>query len=100
MLLVFVICAKLFFLPLPTTVKYFFVFRYLILNFQDLPDERYTPPVTIRVSDCRPFGRNVLAGSYVINSLQKYIQKADDYKKMIETDNRGFCEYMSLASWF
>ncbi|XP_065061799.1 otoferlin-like isoform X2 [Rhopilema esculentum] len=52
----------------------------------DLPEQRYIPPVTIRVTDCRAFGRHVLAGSYVINSLQKYIQKPDAYIKMVETE--------------
>jgi len=64
----------------------------------DLPDERYTPPVTIRVSDCRPFGRNVLAGSYVINSLQKYIQKTEDYERMIKTENHGFSRCFSTSA--
>lgn len=59
---------------------------------QELPEERYIPPVTIRVTDCRAFGRHILAGSYVINSLQKYILNPINYEKMIETENGGFCE--------
>ncbi|XP_035229609.1 otoferlin-like, partial [Stegodyphus dumicola] len=48
-----------------TPVKYFDV---------ELPDqEMYCPPLTIRVMDCRSFGRFTLVGTHVINSLQKYV---------------------------
>ena len=53
------------------------------VNFQEFPEGKYTPPMTIRVTDCRKIGGHVLAGSYVINSLEKYIQKADEYENMI-----------------
>ncbi|GIY69883.1 otoferlin [Caerostris darwini] len=40
----------------------------------ELPDqEMYCPPLTIRVMDCRSFGRFTLVGTHVINSLQKYV---------------------------
>lgn len=40
----------------------------------ELPDQDvYQPPLTIRVVDCRSFGRNVLVGTHTINSIQKYI---------------------------
>ncbi|XP_054723978.1 otoferlin-like [Uloborus diversus] len=50
-----------------TPVKYFDV---------ELPDqELYCPPLTIRVMDCRSFGRFTLVGTHVINSLQRYVFK-------------------------
>ncbi|RWS06883.1 otoferlin-like isoform X3, partial [Dinothrombium tinctorium] len=42
----------------------------------ELPDqELYCPPLTIRVMDCRSFGRFTLVGTHVIASLSKYIYK-------------------------
>ncbi|XP_077991695.1 otoferlin-like [Glandiceps talaboti] len=39
----------------------------------DLPErEIYCPPITIRVVDCRTFGRFTLVGTHVINSIQKF----------------------------
>lgn len=39
----------------------------------DLPEqELYRPPLTIRVVDCRSFGRYTLVGTHTINSIQKY----------------------------
>ncbi|XP_070555330.1 otoferlin-like isoform X1 [Ptychodera flava] len=39
----------------------------------DLPEEDiYCPPITIRVVDCRNFGRYTLVGTHVVNSLQKF----------------------------
>ncbi|GAB6022296.1 hypothetical protein CHUAL_006419 [Chamberlinius hualienensis] len=50
-----------------TPVKYFDV---------ELPEEPlYCPSLTIRVVDCRSFGRYTLVGSHVINSLHKYLFK-------------------------
>lgn len=38
-----------------------------------LPEkEKYLPPMTIHVYDCRAFGRQVLCGTHVIESLHKY----------------------------
>lgn len=40
----------------------------------ELPDQNlYRPPLTIRVVDCRSFGRTTLVGTHTINSIQKYI---------------------------
>ncbi|XP_013379026.1 otoferlin isoform X3 [Lingula anatina] len=40
----------------------------------ELPDNHlYCPPITIRCVDCRNFGRFVLVGTHVINSLQKFM---------------------------
>ncbi|CAG4962252.1 unnamed protein product [Parnassius apollo] len=40
----------------------------------ELPDqELYRPPLTIRVVDCRSFGRMTLVGTHTINSIHKYI---------------------------
>ncbi|KAH9363614.1 hypothetical protein HPB48_004135 [Haemaphysalis longicornis] len=39
-----------------------------------LPDqETYCPPLTIRVIDCRSFGRFTLVGTHVVNSLHKFL---------------------------
>lgn len=51
----------------------------------DLPEnERYCPPLTIRVRDCRTFGRFTLVGTHVVNSLHKYLQDPDHYKHLAE----------------
>ncbi|CAB3259049.1 unnamed protein product [Arctia plantaginis] len=40
----------------------------------ELPDQDlYRPPLTIRVVDCRSFGRITLVGTHIINSIHKYI---------------------------
>ncbi|GBP13606.1 Otoferlin [Eumeta japonica] len=40
----------------------------------ELPDQDlYRPPLTIRVIDCRSFGRITLVGTHTINSIHKYI---------------------------
>lgn len=40
----------------------------------ELPDQDlYRPPLTIRVLDCRSFGRVTLVGTHTINSIHKYI---------------------------
>ncbi|CAH2103117.1 unnamed protein product [Euphydryas editha] len=40
----------------------------------ELPDQDlYRPPLTIRVVDCRSFGRITLVGTHTINSINKYI---------------------------
>ena len=37
------------------------------------PQELYCPPLTIRVVDCRSFGRFTLVGTHVINSIHKFL---------------------------
>lgn len=45
----------------------------------ELPDQQmYCPPLTIRVMDCRSFGRFVLVGTHMIASLSKYFVKSVD----------------------
>lgn len=40
----------------------------------ELPDQDlYRPPLTIRVIDCRSFGRITLVGTHTINSIHKYM---------------------------
>lgn len=40
----------------------------------ELPEEElYRPPLTVRVVDCRSFGRFTLVGTHMINSIHKYI---------------------------
>lgn len=63
----------------------------------ELPDQDlYRPPLTIRVVDCRSFGRITLVGTHTINSIHKYIytpkskreRDIEDRKKsMIQLDN-------------
>lgn len=43
-------------------------------SIQDLPDnELYWPPLTIRVVDCRNFGREVLLGTATVTALPEFI---------------------------
>ena len=40
----------------------------------ELPEqEMYCPPLTIRVVDCRSFGRFTLVGTHVINTIHKFL---------------------------
>ena len=42
----------------------------------ELPEQEiYCPPLTIRVVDCRSFGRFTLVGTHVINSIHKFLYK-------------------------
>ncbi|XP_048582007.1 otoferlin isoform X3 [Nematostella vectensis] len=51
----------------------------------ELPEnERYCPPLTIRVRDCRTFGRFTLVGTHVLNSLHRYLQTGEKEKERIE----------------
>ncbi|XP_065062327.1 otoferlin-like isoform X2 [Rhopilema esculentum] len=44
----------------------------------ELPEnERYCPPLTVRVRDCRTFGRFTLVGTHVVNSLHRYLQSIE-----------------------
>ncbi|XP_064487216.1 otoferlin-like [Ornithodoros turicata] len=55
-----------------TPVKFFDV---------ELPDqEMYCPPLTIRVIDCRSFGRFTLVGTHVVNSLHKFMFRPSSKK--------------------
>ena len=38
-----------------------------------IKQEIYCPPLTIRVVDCRSFGRFTLVGTHVINSIHKFL---------------------------
>ncbi|XP_067033730.1 otoferlin-like isoform X2 [Acropora muricata] len=51
----------------------------------ELPEnERYCPPLTIRVRDCRTFGRFTLVGTHVLNSLHRYLQTGEKEKEKLE----------------
>lgn len=40
----------------------------------ELPEQEiYCPPLTIRVVDCRSFGRFTLVGTHVINTIHKFL---------------------------
>ena len=53
-----------------------------------MPDnKKYIPPVTIRVNDIRAFGREVLVGTHVIDSLHAYFRdNASFVRKSNEED--------------
>ncbi|XP_023223426.1 otoferlin-like [Centruroides sculpturatus] len=52
-------------------------FSVMVKHFDvELPDqEMYCPPLTIRVMDCRSFGRFTLVGTHVISALQKFMYR-------------------------
>ena len=53
--------------------SYAFLSTVQTFSFQELPEnERYCPPLTVRVRDCRTFGRFSLVGTHVLNSLHRY----------------------------
>ena len=60
--------------------------------------EMYCPPLTIRVVDCRSFGRFTLVGTHVINSIHKFLyqpitkrdrEAAAEKKKMVAASGCG-----------
>ncbi|XP_050683960.1 otoferlin-like [Leptidea sinapis] len=54
----------------------------------ELPDQDlYRPPLTIRVLDCRSFGRVTLVGTHTINSIHKYMYTPQT-KRDREIENR------------
>ncbi|VVD00185.1 unnamed protein product [Leptidea sinapis] len=54
----------------------------------ELPDQDlYRPPLTIRVLDCRSFGRVTLVGTHTINSIHKYMYTPQT-KREREIENR------------
>uniref|UniRef100_A0ABM0MBF2 Otoferlin n=1 Tax=Saccoglossus kowalevskii TaxID=10224 RepID=A0ABM0MBF2_SACKO len=58
----------------------------------ELPErEIYCPPISIRVVDCRTFGRFTLVGTHVINSIQKfrYIPKVRKPERKLLTSIPG-----------
>ena len=47
---------------------------YIFILLSELPEQEiYCPPLTIRVVDCRSFGRFTLVGTHVINSIHKFL---------------------------
>ena len=73
----------------------------------ELPEqEMYCPPLTIRVVDCRSFGRFTLVGTHVINSIHKFLYKpttkrdkeADEKKK--KAQNKQFPSEGLLEKYF
>ena len=60
------------------------------VSFQELPEnERYCPPLTVRVRDCRTFGRFTLVGTHVLNSLHRYLQTGEKEKEKLEKDGKS-----------
>lgn len=74
-----------------------------VFKLQELPEnERYCPPLTIRVRDCRTFGRFTLVGTHVLNSLHRYLQTGEKEKEKLEKagqTNRSFLLYTFLDEW-
>ncbi|XP_066141603.1 otoferlin-like isoform X2 [Euwallacea fornicatus] len=57
----------------------------------DLPEqELYRPPLTIRVVDCRSFGRYTLVGSHTINSIHKYIIASSPRRREANEEEKPF----------
>ncbi|XP_050031171.2 otoferlin [Dermacentor andersoni] len=55
-----------------------------------LPDqETYCPPLTIRVIDCRSFGRFTLVGTHVVNSLHKFLFRPQSRSSSRDQRNRS-----------
>ena len=47
---------------------------HISILLSELPEQEiYCPPLTIRVVDCRSFGRFTLVGTHVINSIHKFL---------------------------
>ncbi|CAB4068037.1 OTOF [Lepeophtheirus salmonis] len=55
----------------------------------ELPEQEiYCPPLTIRVVDCRSFGRYTLVGTHVINSIHKFLYHPVTRKSRDDADKR------------
>ena len=55
----------------------------------ELPEqEMYCPPLTIRVVDCRSFGRFTLVGTHVINSIHKFLYKPSTKRDKLESEKK------------
>ena len=48
----------------------------------------YCPPLTIRVVDCRSFGRFTLVGTHVINTIHKFLYQPITKKDREATEKR------------
>ncbi|KAG1674527.1 Otoferlin [Nymphon striatum] len=60
--------------------------------YVDLPEQSlYCPPITIRVVDCRTFGRYTLVGTHIINSLTQFI-----YTPKTRRDKELACRTQSI----
>jgi otoferlin len=64
-----------------------------VFSLKELPEqELYCPPLTIRVVDCRSFGRYTLVGTHMINSIHRYLfnpvtkrqREAEERKKSLQ----------------
>ena len=53
----------------------------------------YCPPLTIRVVDCRSFGRFTLVGTHVINSIHKFL-----YQPITRRDREAAEKKRSVAA--
>jgi otoferlin len=71
---------------------------------KELPEqELYCPPLTIRVVDCRSFGRYTLVGTHMINSIHRYLfnpvtkrqREAEERKKSMQLlqANNSKCDF-------
>ncbi|KAF4526881.1 hypothetical protein B566_EDAN013792 [Ephemera danica] len=74
----------------------------------ELPEqELYCPPLTIRVVDCRSFGRYTLVGTHMINSIHRYMfhpatrrQREEEQRRrsLMQLQAGGTSDTMSVVS--
>ena len=65
----------------------------------ELPEqEMYCPPLTIRVVDCRSFGRFTLVGTHVINSIHKFLYKPTTKREKEASEKKLKENYGSTVS--
>lgn len=88
------------------------MYKYNILSLdgfcliKELPEqELYCPPLTVRVVDCRSFGRYTLVGTHMINSIHRYLfnpvtkkqREAEERKKSMQLLQANNCK-LALSS--
>lgn len=64
----------------------------------ELPEqELYRPPLTVRVVDCRSFGRYTLVGTHMINSVHKYMYQPMTRQESGERKEGNPTKYNSIG---
>lgn len=65
----------------------------------ELPEqELYRPPLTVRVVDCRSFGRYTLVGTHMINSIHKYMYQPMLRQESLERKEENSAKHNSILS--
>ena len=63
-----------------------------------LPEEdRYCPPLTVRVEDVRSFMRRALCGTHIVNSLLRFLQDVKEFEGE-ETAGITRCIFLTFRS--